>query len=539
MSAGWIKKVVVYHLYPRSFKDSNNDGIGDIKGIIQKLDYLNWLGVGAVWLSPVNCSPMADFGYDVSDYCNIDPIFGTLDDFKTLLQQAHSRNIKVIMDFVPNHTSDKHPWFLEAKASKKNPKRNFYIWEDPKKDGSPPNNWLSVFGGSAWEYEPKTRQYYLHSFLRQQPDLNWRNPQVRKSMYKILSFWMELGVDGFRVDAIHHLYKDRLLRDNPVNPEYNPQTDDPFDQFVPLYTKWRPEIFKEVANMCHFISRTGGKFIVTEVYGETPKLLRFYQACDKKLGSKKDDISFCPFNLQFITLPWKAKICKKFIDEYDSLLQNGELPNYVLGNHDRPRVASRIGVKQIRVAAMLLLTLRGVPFIYYGDELGMVNVPIPKEKIQDPAEKNVPGKGLGRDPARTPMQWSGEKDAGFSKHKPWLPISNNYQTVNVESESQDKYSILNLYKSLIQLRNESEVLQHGNYRSLSLGNDNIFAYTRIVGPKILLVVLNFSDKRQQTSIPQYRVGEVLLSTHLDKTAGSQLELKRLNLKGGEGYVFRI
>ncbi|MBI2595516.1 alpha-amylase [Candidatus Daviesbacteria bacterium] len=539
MQNSWINSVVFYHIYPRSFKDSNSDGIGDLNGIIEKLDYLKDLGVGGIWLSPVYKSPMVDFGYDISDYYVIDSIFGNLEDFKLLIGKAHQKNIKIIMDFVPNHTSDKHPLFLKSSASKDSPWRDYYIWHEPKKNGHPPNNWLSVFGGSAWEWDKQTGEYYLHSFLKEQPDLNWRNPVVRKLMFQVLKFWLDLGVDGFRVDAIHHLYKDKLLRNNPKNPSFKPGKDDPFDEFTPLYIKWQPEMFEETANLCHFINKYKDKFVVTEVYGEIYQLMKFYQACSKKLPKKKQGcIAFCPFNLQLISLPWKASAYKTFIDEYDATLCNGELPNYVLGNHDRSRIATRIGTLQARVAAIMLLTLRGVPFIYYGDEIGMKDVTIPKKMVFDPFEKNIPGKGLGRDPERTPMQWDNKPHAGFSKVTPWLPVSGDFKKFNVSSELKDKKSILSLYKKLIHLRNNSEVLQEGKYYSLPVSTD-IFAYIRAGETGKLLVVLNFSAKKQTINFKNFAKGKMLINSYLDTKHEKIVDLNKLILQGNEGYVFAV
>ena len=358
----WWKRGVIYQIYPRSFQDTNGDGIGDLKGITARLDYLTWLGIDAIWISPIYPSPMADFGYDVSDYCNIDPLFGSLDDFDELVTSAHARGIKVILDFVPNHTSDRHPWFLESRSSRTNPKRDWYIWRDGKADGSPPNNWLSQFGGPAWTFDAATGQYYLHSFLREQPDLNWRNPAVREAMYDVLRFWLERGVDGFRVDVIWLLIKDAALRDNPLNPNYRP-TEPGIHRVLQLYSSDQPEIHDVIAEMRAIVDRYDERVLIGEIYLPIEKLVAYY---GKDLGG-----AHLPFNFQLIHAAWRAPVIAKLVTDYEGALPAGGWPNWVLGNHDQPRIAARVGEAQARVAAMLLLTLRGTPTMYYGDELGI------------------------------------------------------------------------------------------------------------------------------------------------------------------------
>ena len=467
----------MYQIYPRSFKDSNNDGTGDLEGILQKLDYLNdgtenSLGIGAIWLSPIYKSPMADFGYDVSNYQEIDPIFGNMETFEKLVNEAHNRGIKVLMDFVPNHTSSRHNWFQESKSSKDNPKRDWYIWKDPKEGGGPPNNWLSVFGGPAWTLDETTGQYYQHSFLPEQPDLNWRNPQVRDEMMKILEFWLHKGVDGFRTDAVYYMFKDPEFKDDPYNPQYREGIDTPYDQLLHTNSRGHEEILDNVNAMCNLIGghqEHENTFIISEVYIDLPEMKKFYAACENN--------KHAPFNFALIGLPWSARVFKKHIDDFESTLTSEDWPNYAVGNHDQPRLVSRYGSEHARIIAMLLLTLRGMPFIYYGDEIGMEDVHIPPHRIQDPFGKKEGG--YTRDPQRTPMQWTPGEYAGFAQVEPWLPVMKNHQETNVETQLEDRSSLLSLYKKLIHLRKDSPALLSGEYKSIDANNENVYAFTRV------------------------------------------------------------
>ncbi len=529
-----FETAVVYQIYPRSFKDSNSDGIGDLNGITEKLDYLNdgsdnSLGINVIWISPVYKSPMYDFGYDVTDHTDVDPIFGTLKDFDRLIKEAHKRKIKVIMDFIPNHTSHLHPWFLESSSSRDNPKRDWYVWRDPKPDGSPPNNWVSIFGGSRWEYDTKTNQYFMHTFITKQPDLNWRNPQVNEAMLNILRFWLQRGVDGFRVDGFEHIFKHTDFLDEPSNPDYKHGIDDPYKIHKHIHTRNQDELYSLVAIFNEVLAEFGEKFMITESYSDLPTLLKLYQAGNKL---------HAPFNFHFILLPWNAQIYKEFIDEFDEQVGVDYLPNYVLSNHDRSRVASRIGMNAARTAVMLQLTLRGMPTIYYGEEIGMKDVPIPKELVQDPFEKNVPGMGLGRDPSRTPLQWNSEKHAGFSSVNPWLPTAENYRSVNIAEESQDPRSFLNLYKQLIHFRKRSETLLFGTYTSLVIKKKDVFAYIREYKKEKILIVLNFSGKQKMVELP-FVQGKIILNTGLDQQKGSVKKLQKISLRPHEGYMFTI
>ncbi|MBV9548035.1 MAG: alpha-amylase, partial [Chloroflexi bacterium] len=423
--------------------DSNADGTGDLPGILSRLDYLSWLGVDAIWISPIFPSPMADFGYDVSDYRNVHPLFGTLQDLDRLVEAAHARNIKIILDYVPNHTSDQHPWFSQSRESKASPKRSWYIWQDGKADGSPPNNWVSVFGGSAWELDARTHQYYYHAYLKEQPDLNWRNPEVRAEMLDVLRFWFDRGIDGFRIDALRQVFKDPELRDNPPDPSWKPG-ESPYASLLPVYTTELPELLDLVREFRDVADEYSDRVLIGELWMPIERLVRYYGVNGRGLH--------LPFNFHLILTAWQARTIAQLIALYEAALPPGAWPNWVLGNHDRSRVATRVGRAQAGVAALLLLTLRGTPTLYQGDELGMQDVPIPSQAVQDPVEHNLPGLGLGRDPERTPMQWDASAFAGFSSARPWLPVSSDYADVNVEVERGDARSMLNLYRRLLELR---------------------------------------------------------------------------------------
>jgi alpha-glucosidase len=521
-SAVWWQYGILYEVYPRSFQDANGDGIGDLQGILQRLEYLAGLGIKAVWIAPFYPSPMADFGYDIADYCNVDRIFGTLADFDQLLQAVHERGLKLILDFVPNHTSDQHPWFLESRSSLVNPKRDWYLWRDPAADGGPPNNWLSNFGGSAWTKDGS--QYYCHSFLKQQPDVNWRNPELRAAMYNVLRFWLDRGVDGFRVDVMWMLIKDDQFRDNPINPESAP--DAPASQrLLAVYNTDRPEVHAIVADMRAVLDSYGDRLLIGEIYLPLHQLAAYYGQ-DLK-GAQ------LPFNFHLILCPWNAEAIATAITEYEAALPVGAWPNWVIGNHDRSRIATRAGRAQARIAAMLLLTLRGTPTMYYGDEIGMTDVPIPPAEVQDPAEKNEPGKGMGRDPERTPMQWDNSRFAGFTAGTPWLRLSTDYATVNVATLSSQPDSVLSLYRALIGLRNGNAALNSGGVERVS-SNGNVLRYERVDGEQRFAVLLNFNDKREEALIGG---GRIVVSTHMDRS-GETVE-GNVSLRAFEGVVVQL
>jgi alpha-glucosidase len=520
----WWQRGIIYQVYPRSFQDGDGDGVGDLAGIAARLDHLVTLGADALWLSPIQPSPMADFGYDIADYCNVDPLFGTLADFDRLLADAHGHGLKLILDFVPNHTSEQHPWFIESRRSRDSAKRDWYIWRPPAANGGPPNNWLSRFGGSAWALDDATGDYYLHSFLTQQPDLNWRNPAVVEGMLAALRFWLDRGVDGFRMDVLWVLIKDDQFRDNPVNPAWKPG--DPLhDQFIDRYTADRPEVQELVARMRRLIgSYPGDRVMIGEIYLPVDRLVAYY---GRDLTGAQ-----LPFNFQLINAPWNAQTIAGIIQKYEAALPQGAWPNWVLGNHDQSRIATRVGVDQARVAALLLLTLRGTPTMFYGDEIGMVDGKIPPALVQDPAEKIQPGIGLGRDPERTPMQWDGTAGAGFTTGQPWLPIGPAAAQANVAALGEDPASILTLYRRLIALRRSHPALVVGQLKDVG-AEDGVLRYERVELSEHLLVLLNMTG--QPKTVP-VSAGQVLLSTRLDRAdqdiAGS------VTLRPAEGLILR-
>jgi alpha-glucosidase len=525
----WWQQGVIYQIYPRSFKDSNGDGIGDLQGIITQLDYLTWLGVDAIWISPFYPSPMADFGYDIADYCNVDPIFGDLATFESLLEKAHRRDLKVIIDFVPNHSSDEHPWFVEARSGRTSSKRQWYIWHDPAPDGGPPNNWESYFGGSAWTFDQQTGQYYLRQYDAKQPELNWRNPEVRAAMYDVMRFWLDRGVDGLRVDVLWMLIKDDQFRDNPINPDWK-EGDLPWAHQIRLFSEDRPEIHEVVREMRAVVDSYAERVLIGEIYLPLPHLMRYYG--DTLNGAH------LPFNFQLVLLSaWNAQVIRQAVETYEVALPVGAWPNWVLGNHDKPRIASRIGRMAARVASMLLLTLRGTPTWYYGDEIGMQDVTIPPYVAHDPQGKRQ--SGYGRDPVRTPMQWDGGPNAGFCPVNvdPWLPLAADYQQINVAVERASARSQLSLTHALLTLRRTRPALNRGSYHAIESRSENCFVYLREHGKQRLLIALNFSAEAQVVSLPTFGEGRILISTSLDRE--EQMNLAALSLRPHEGCIIEI
>jgi alpha-glucosidase len=521
----WWRHGIFYQIYPRSFQDSNADGVGDISGVIDRLPYLRALGIDAIWLSPIFPSPMADFGYDIADYIGIDPLFGTMADFDALIEAAHGAGLKIILDLVPNHTSDQHPWFIESRRSRDSAKRDWYIWREPRADGGPPNNWLSEFGGSAWEYDAATRQYYYHAFLAQQPDLNWRNPEVRQAIYDVMRFWLRKGVDGFRVDVIWHLIKDAGFRDNPPNPDFR-EGQPPHQKVLPLYTADQPDVHDVIEEMRRVVDEFNGRVLIGEIYLPLERLVAYY---GKDLKG-----AHLPFNFALLSAPWNARAIERIIHDYEGALPRGAWPNWVLGNHDRPRVASRVGREQARVAVMLLLTLRGTPTLYYGDEIGMRQVAIAPEQVRDPLERNVPGIGVGRDGCRTPMQWDATIYAGFSTTPPWLPLSDDFLHENVVNLEADERSILCLYSALIALRKQLPQLASGDYVPIA-AEGNLLVYRRQSERKSVVIALNLGA--EPVSIASEAAGlsgKILLSTSLDRH-GEKIQ-GTLDLRGDEGVI---
>lgn len=521
----WWQRGIIYQIYPRSFQDSNGDGIGDLPGITSRLDYLSWLGVDAIWISPMYPSPMADFGYDVSDYCAVHPMFGTLDDFDVLLAGAHRRGLKMLLDWVPNHTSDSHPWFLESRSSRDNPKRDWYLWRDPAPGGGPPTNWLSNFGGSAWEFDNATGQYYYHAYLKEQPDLNWRHPEVRAAMEDTLRFWLDRGVDGFRVDVMWHLIKDDEYRANPPNPHPDPTW--PYSALLPIYTTDRPEVHQIVREMRALFDEYDERVMAGEIYLPVEQLVAYY--------GPEGPGCHLPYNFQLITAPWSARGIADYIDHYESLIPDGGWPNWVLGNHDKSRIATRVGPAQARVAAILLLTLRGTPTMYYGDEIGMRDVPVPLDQAHDPVAWTVPARA--RDRERTPMQWEGTDGGGFTSGSPWLPLAEDYQETNVAAEQASPDSMLSLYRRLIDLRRVEPALEIGSYASVPASGD-LLVYLREHDGTGFLIALNLGDKLDTLDLGHSGPrGTVVVGTHRDRE-GEPIE-DRISLRGNEGIVVKL
>ena len=520
MRRSWWREGVFYQIYPRSYQDSNGDGVGDLRGIIQRLDHLRGtegsLGIDAIWLSPFYTSPMKDFGYDVANYTDVDPIFGSLADADQLLDEAHRRGLKVIVDLVPNHTSDQHLWFQSSRSSRSDPKRDWYVWADPAKDGGPPNNWRSLFGKerAAWTLDPTSGQYYLHHFLPEQPDLNWWNEDVRRAMDDVLRFWLDRGADGFRVDVAHGLVKDQELRSNArfgVGANVAPMNWD-LDEVHEIHRRWRRVLDSYPDRMA-----VGEVFSIDEVLPhDLRRLVRYYG---------NDDELHMPFNFQFLEQPWQAESFRGVVEEWERLLPEHAWPDYTLSNHDRSRAATRYGLRRARIAALLLLTLRGTPFIYYGEEIGMTDVPVPPQRVVDVD---------GRDPERTPMQWDASRNAGFTKADPWLPLADDARRVNVSVQRDDPRSLLSFYRRLLRARKDSLALRLGSYRSLPAAR-GVYAFERQADDERLLVALNFTGSEAAVALPSPHT-ELVLSTDDERTAlpsGS-----RVVLRPDEGVIVR-
>jgi len=503
----WWRHAVIYEIYPRSFQDSNGDGVGDIKGITSRLDYLHDLGIDAIWITPMYPSPGIDYGYDISDYTAIDPLYGTMADFDNLVSEAKKRNIRVIMDFVINHTSDQHPWFVESRSSRDNPKRDWYIWRDGKGEtatspGEPPNNWQSWFGHSAWQWDEKTRQYYYHYFYVQQPDLNWRNPEVHKAMDGVLDFWMKRGVAGFRIDAVSRLFEDPNLHDDPYLPGRNAYGDRNIQH---KYTDDLPEVHEVLKEVRHVVDQyPGNPVLVTEA--DEPNV----QALAKMYGNG-DEVQL-PMDFQIADVnELSARRFRELFSEIENNSAHGQ-PEYFFSNHDQPRQWDRYGDgahnDQIaKLMAVLELTTRGTPQMYYGEELGMRTTPPARiEDVHDPIGKIGWPKEKGRDGERTPMQWDAAPEAGFTTAgKPWLPIPPSSEQYNVESESKDPNSILNCYKKLLSLRKTDPALRDG--AQIGIGNDPyVFMYVRVVPGHTVVVALNMSNTQRSIFLPVNEYG---------------------------------
>jgi glycosidase len=524
----WWRDGVIYQVYPRSFADSNGDGVGDLEGIRQRLDHLAWLGVDGIWISPFFTSPMQDFGYDVADYCDVDPIFGTLADFDRLLQGAHARGIRVILDFVPNHSSDQHPWFQESRSGRTSPRRDWYVWRDPAPDGGPPNNWISLFGGPAWEWDAATGQYYLHSFLREQPELNWRNPEVEDAMHGVLRFWLDRGVDGFRIDVAHRIAKDPELRSNPL---VEGSTDLGYGGQHHLYDEDHPDLHALYKRMRALLDSYDERVLIGEVFLMDPARVAKYYGDGDQLHQG--------FNFSLLSGGWSGERFKREVERFQAAVPPQGWPNQVLSNHDVHRHASRydhpeLGEARARLAALLLLALRGTPFLYYGEELGMRCVWIPEDRLRDPIAFRLHA-SLTRDPERTPMQWDATPNAGFSSVEPWLPVHVDSAHRNVESQRVEAGSLLNLYRALIALRAAHPALSRGEQRTLPAPRD-VFAFERALGGERFVVALNFGDA---PAIASLGPGVPLYGLHSRRAAGLPENIAHVELGAAEGVVLRV
>ena len=546
MTTPWYHKTSIYQIYPRSFYDSNNDGIGDLKGIIQKLDYLHELGFETLWISPFFSSPQADFGYDISDYTDIAPEYGTMDDALQLIDQVHKRGMKIIFDMVMNHTSDQHAWFLESRSSRDNPKADWYIWRDPLPSplrrgvgGEVPNNWKSMTGGNGWHYAQERNQYYWSSFLPFQPDLNYRNPEVKKAMLDIVRFWLGKGVDGFRLDIFNVLYKDAGFRNNPFTFQVAPTETNPSGFFQEAkYTLNQPESFafaKELRTVC---DEFGEKLLLGEISGDRETTRKF-------LGDETNNGLTHAFDFEILTYKFNVNYFRELIKKIEAHYPDPFMPVYVFGNHDRRRSINRIGddLQKAKLIHMLQLTVRGVPCIYYGEEIGMTNLkqpfaaaldPIPhKFKFIPPFVFDMIGLTINRDEVRTPMQWDGTKNAGFSSaEKTWLPVHGNYKEINVEEEYKDANSLLNTIRALMKIRNEETSLQEGTLEILDGLPNGVLGYSRKIGEEKISVLLNFDNLEKKIRIN--------FSTCLFKLSDRKdLDKKTVHLNGLDGVILKI
>lgn len=480
----WWRDGVIYQIYPRSFADSNGDGLGDLPGITARLDYLADLGIDAIWLSPIYPSPDVDFGYDVADYLAIDPRFGSLEDFDHFVAEAHRRGIRVILDLVLNHTSDQHPWFRESRKSRDNPYADWYLWRDPRPGGGPPNNWASVFGGKGWEYEPQRGQYYFHMFYKEQPDLNWRHPAVRQAMLDVFRFWLDRGVDGFRLDVFNVYFKHPDFPDNP--PRLGLRA---FDRQHHIYDIDQPEMIPLLREIRQILDAYPERYAVGETFLSTPQKAARYCA---------PGLLHATFDFTFLHSPWRPERFLRAIQDWEQALGDESWPTYVLNNHDNPRAATRYGRgeddSRLKVAATLLLTLRGAPFMYYGEEIGMRDIRVSRAEIKDPIGKRYWPFYKGRDGCRSPMQWDASPHAGFTTGQPWLPVHPNYRHRNVEAQLQDEQSLLNFYRRLLRIRKEKLALRRGLFQPLTFEPRRLLAYLRQDEHQTILVALNFSSR---------------------------------------------
>jgi alpha-glucosidase len=490
----WWQHAVFYEIYPRSFADSNHDGVGDLKGIASKLDYLKDLGVDAIWITPCFPSPQVDFGYDVSDYENIDPMYGTLADFDALAREAKKRDIHIILDFVVNHTSDQHKWFLDSKSSRTSPYRDWYIWRDGKGPGEPPNNWVSTFGGSAWKFDPATNQYYYHFFYPEQPDLNWRNPAVKEAMFDVTRWWYKRGVAGFRLDAVDTLFEDPKLTDNPILGAGTNHFGDAMEENK--YNTKLPEVHDVLRGLRQVADESNAVLIGETWTADVAELNQYYGEGHNELQLPMD------FLFTMVNRLSPAEF-RKQIAAVDAA---SGWPTFVISNHDIVRSYDRYGDGEhndaiAKLMAALYLTLRGTPILYYGEEIGMKTTPpTRKEDVKDPIGRTGWPAEKGRDGQRTPMQWDGGENAGFSQRTPWLPVPPTYKTHNVAEESKDPNSVLEFYKKVLKLRRTNRALLDGNYTALNESDANVLSYLRLYKEHGVVVALNMSGTAQKVTL---------------------------------------
>jgi alpha-glucosidase len=520
--APWWAGAVIYQVYPRSFGDANGDGIGDLPGLIERLDHLAGtdasLGVDAVWLSPIYPSPLADYGYDIADFTAVAPEYGTLADLDWLIEACHARGLRLLLDLVPCHTSVQHPWFVEARSSRASPRRDWYTWADPGPGGGPPNNWRASFGGSAWELDPGSGQYYLHTFYTEQPDLNWRNPAVAEAIREVLRFWFARGVDGFRVDAIIHGMKDPLLRDNP--PAVAPVPPFPPERTGqdPIWTVDLPEVLDVVRSLRRVADEYPGRLLLGEAYLPVDRVARYL---DPGNGFQR------AFDFELSVIEWGADPFRRTIERAERFTPAGIEPTWALSNHDLARHATRFGEPRARLAALLLLSLRGTICLYAGEEIGMVDAPAMPGIAHDRA---------GRDAQRTPMQWDASTTGGFSAGRPWLPLVDPAQR-NVAGQSGDPGSLLNLYRRLLALRRSSMALRHGALTVLADLPPGLLAWTRETAGDRLLLIANMGDAAATVNAASVAgQGEVLCGT--GGREGS-VALRELRLDPCEGLLLRL
>lgn len=513
----WWKHGVIYHIYPQSYQDTNNDGTGDLEGIIQRLDYLSELGIDAIWLSPIYDSPLIDGGYDIKDYLSINPLYGSMGDFKRLLKQAHRRGIRVIMDMVLNHTSKQHPWFIQSSSSQESLKRKWYIWR-PAQKGKKPNNWITNFFQSAWTLDPTTDEYYYHSFFSDQPDLNWRNPEVKDAMLQVLKHWLDLGIDGFRLDVINMLFKHSEFKNHSPLKLYFSNQNTP--------NRNQPEVYTTIKEIRTLLDAYDDKVSIGEIYAPPPG----NSALANSFLGNGTDMLHLAFDFSLIFTRFSASCIYRTINKYYASIPSSAWPCFVLSNHDlgrniKPHGLKRHRTKKANILATLLLTLKGTPFIYYGDEIGMENAHIPRKAMRDRYGKLFYPFYKGRDRYRTPMQWDNSNYAGFSTTKPWMPIHPNYLSVNVEKEESEADSFLNLYKRLIAIRKQHKALQCGDISFCSKGESGVLIYRRIYRESTIEVLLNFTSSIKYIQRKYYKKRVIFSTTNKVEINKNKIKLE--------------